>query len=195
MPSARGAEGPEEVEPVEPMVATLKRAAAALRDAGIPFAVAGGFAAWARGGSASEHDVDLMICAPDVDRALEVLAEVGMRTERPPEEWLVKAWDGDVQVDLIFRPSGVDRVDDLLERAEIVRVAAMDMPVIAPDDLLVTKLGALWDHNLDYEVLLRTARELREQVDWQAVRERTAGSPFARAFFSLAEDLEIVPRR
>ena len=27
-----------------------------------------------------------------------------MTPERPPEEWLVKAWDGDMLVDLIFDP-------------------------------------------------------------------------------------------
>ena len=28
--------------------------------------------------------------------------EAGLRAEDPPEEWLVKAWDGDTLVDLIF---------------------------------------------------------------------------------------------
>jgi hypothetical protein len=52
---------------------------------------------------------------------------------------------------------------------------------------------ALSEHALRYESLLRIARALREQVDWGAVRDRTAGSPFARAFFVLAEGLEILP--
>jgi hypothetical protein len=38
------------------------------------------------------------------------------------------------------------------------------------------------------------ARALREQVDWDAVRERTRESPYARAFFYLAEELEIIER-
>jgi hypothetical protein len=33
---------------------------------------------------------------------------------------------------------------------------------------------------------------LREQIDWEEVRRRTASSPFARAFFTLVEELEIV---
>ena len=40
--------------------------------------------------------------------------------------------------------------------------------------------------------MLKIARTLREQVDWEEVRERTAESPFARAFFTLVEGLEIV---
>ena len=29
-----------------------------------------------------------------------------MRFEDPPEEWLVKVWDGDILVDLIHHPEG-----------------------------------------------------------------------------------------
>ncbi len=175
------------------MLPSLKKAAAALRDADIPFAVGGGFAAWARGGSASDHDVDLMIAEPDAERALAALEGAGMRTGRPPEGWLVKAWDGDVLVDLIYGPSGVSGSEELLKRADVMRVEAMTMPVITADDLLVTKLSALAEHTLDYEGVLRTARELREQIDWDEVRERTADSPFARTFFFLAEQLGVTP--
>jgi len=175
------------------MLPSLKKAAAVLRDADIDFAVAGGFAAWARGGSASLHDVDLMIAESDADRALVALAAAGMRTARPPEGWLVKAWDGDVLIDLIYQPSGVSGSEEVLKRAEVIRVEAMTMPVITADDLLVTKLAALSEHSLDFEAVVRTSRELREQIDWDDVRRRTSDSPFARAFFVLAEDLGIVP--
>jgi hypothetical protein len=174
------------------MLPSLKKAAAVLRDADIPFAVAGGFAAWARGGTASDHDVDLMIAESDADRALDALAAAGMRTDRPPEGWLVKAWDDDVLIDLIYGPSGVEGSEELMKRADLIRVEAMVMPVITADDLLVTKLAAMGEHTLDYEGVLRTARELREQVNWDDVRERTFDSPFARAFFTLAQDLGIV---
>jgi hypothetical protein len=57
----------------------------------------------------------------------------------------------------------------------------------------VTKLMALSEHALRYESLLRISRALREQVDWATVRARTETSPFARAFFVLAEGLAILP--
>ena len=85
---------------------TLKQVAAALRDAEIPFVLGGGFAAWASGGAAVRPDLDLMLKPEDADRALEVLARRACETEKPPEEWLYKAWDGDLLVDLIFRPQG-----------------------------------------------------------------------------------------
>ena len=40
--------------------------------------------------------------------------------------------------------------------------------------------------------MLEIARSLREQIDWDFVRERTDDSPFARAFFTLVEELGIV---
>jgi hypothetical protein len=36
------------------------------------------------------------------------------------------------------------------------------------------------------------ARPVREQVDWEEVRERTAESPYARTFFTLVEGLDVV---
>ncbi|WP_245568277.1 BON domain-containing protein [Nocardia jiangxiensis] len=44
---------------------------------------------------------------------------------------------------------------------------------------------------LEHTGLLRTARELREQVDWSRVAERAGMSPCARAFLGLLDDLHI----
>jgi hypothetical protein len=90
--------------PFSDIEATLKKAGAALRDADVPFLLGGSLASWARGGPETRHDLDLMIRPEDVERALDALVAVGMEPERPPEEWLVKAWDGDVLVDLIHSP-------------------------------------------------------------------------------------------
>ena len=177
------------------MMAALKKAGAALRDADIPFAVGGGFAIWSRGGTASDHDVDLLVKEDDAERALSVLADQGMRCERPPEGWLVKAYEGDVLIDLIYRPAGLDVDDELLARCEPGLFEAMELPVLPPADVLVSKLLSLAEHELDYDGLLELTRLVREQIDWASVRERTAESPFARAFFTMAEGLELVPGR
>jgi hypothetical protein len=171
----------------------LKRAAAALRRADVPFLLGGSLASWARGGPESRHDLDLMIRPADAERALEVLREEGMRPERPPEDWLVKAWDGDTLVDLIFFPKGMPIDDEVIARGEVRSVLGLDIRVMALEDVLVTKLMALSEHALRYEGLLQIARALREQVDWEDVRERTEESPFARAFFVLLEGLAILP--
>ena len=174
------------------LIESLKKAAGALRDAGITFVLGGGIASAARGGPESDHDVDLLLRPSDADGALNVLEEAGFKPEKPPEGWLYKAWDGDVFVDLIFRTSEGDVTEDLIERASEMEVYAVPMLVLAPEDLLVSKLLALDEMVLDYKSILEVARALREQVDWPSVRARTSESPFARAFFTLVEELEIV---
>jgi predicted nucleotidyltransferase len=171
----------------------LKRSAAALREAGIPFLLGGSLASWARGGPETRHDLDLMIKPEDVEASLAALEAAGMRPERPPEEWLVKAWDGDTLVDLIYCPKGLPMDDDVIARGEELAVLGMEIRVMALEDVMATKLMALTEHSLRYEGLLQIARALREQIDWHAVRSRTESSPFARAFFVLLEGLEILP--
>jgi hypothetical protein len=48
------------------------------------------------------------------------------------------------------------------------------------------------DHYLDYTGLLKLVRAVREQVDWDQVRNRAAQSPYARAFFTLLDELDVV---
>jgi hypothetical protein len=174
------------------MVPTLKKTAAALRDADIPYLVAGGVASWVRGGPSTDHDLDFLIKPDDADRALAVLEEAGLRPEKPPEEWLYKAWDGETLVDLIFCPAGLDVDDELIERGEEREVEAMTMRVMRPEDLLVSKIMAMTEHSINYRSCLEIARSLREQIDFDDVRERTKDSPYGRAFFVIAEGLQIV---
>lgn len=181
----------------EDLLTTMKRTCAVLRDADVRFALGGGLATWARGGPGTEHDVDLVIRRDDVERALDALQAAGLRTERPPEDWLVKAYDGEgadqVMVDLIFHPSGIEVDDDFLDRCEELMVHAMRLPAMRVEDVLVSKLLSLTEHHLDFSRLLETSRSLREQIHWREVRERTGASPFARAFFALVEELGVLP--
>jgi hypothetical protein len=173
---------------------SLKRIVAILRESGIPFLVGGSAALWARGGPQYVKDLDFIVKPQDAERALQALVQAGMESSRPPEEWLLKAVDGNVDVDLIYDPSGFTIDDAVIERGDALDVIGMSMPIMALEDIFTTKLLSLKEHYLDYEGLLPFARALREQVDWEEVRERTSESPFARAFFTLVEELEIVPR-
>jgi hypothetical protein len=182
----------DDVQAFSDIEQALKKAAAALREADVPFLLGGSLASWARGGPETRHDLDLMIRPEDVDAAIAALQAAGLRPEDPPEEWLVKAWDGDVLVDLIFAPKGMEMTTEVMARGEVLSVLGMEMRVMALEDVLVTKLMALSEHALRYESLLPIARALREQVDWADVRARTSASPFARAFFVMLEGLGIV---
>ena len=179
----------------EDLTGALKKAAQALREADLPFIVAGGLASYARGGPPTEHDVDLALRPADAERALTVLEKSGMRGERPPEEWLFKVFDpsaNEAMIDIIFRPVGIDIDDGFFDRADEMEVEAVKMLVMSADDLLTTKLLALSEHHVDYDSVLEIGRILREQIDWEDVRRRTEHSPYARAYFTLVNELGIV---
>lgn len=181
-------------ESVQILVSTMKRAGAALREADVEFMLGGGLAVWARGGPPTDHDVDFFVREEDAERALEALVQAGMRREQPPEEWLYKAYDGPVLVDLIFHPTGGQIDDEHFARATEMEVLALRMLVASIDDVLVTKLLAITEQEPDFGAVLEIARALREQIDWDFVRARSASSPFAQAFMTLVEGLGIVER-
>ncbi len=177
----------------EQLVEVMKKSAGALRDAEIPFALGGGIACWARGGPETNHDVDFLVRPNDADAALDALAGVGMRTERPPEGWLYKAWDDPCHVDVIFETTSGPITDEIFEHADEIEVYAVRMRVASLEDVLVAKLLALNEQSLDYRPVLEISRSLREQIDWDVLREQTAESPYAAAFFTLVERLGVAP--
>jgi predicted nucleotidyltransferase len=176
----------------ETLLEAMKKAAGVLNDAGIPFVLGGGLACWARGGPKTEHDVDLLVRPDDAEKAQQALAQAGMRTERPPEGWLLKAYEDGVLIDLIFAPRGGVIDDEVFSRAEDLEVHAMRLKVAPLEDVLVQKLLALSEQNPDLSSVLELGRSLREQVNWDDVRERTQESPWAKAYFTLLEELEII---
>jgi Nucleotidyl transferase of unknown function (DUF2204) len=175
------------------LIETMKKAAAALDAAGVPVLLGGGLAAWARGGPPTDHDVDFFVREEHAAAGVAALEQVGMRAEQPPEGWLYKAWDGDVLVDLIYRPSGGAVDDAMFARASKLEVMALTLDVAAIDDVLATKVLALNEQCPDFRHVLEIARALREQVDWDHLRVRIDGSPFGAAFMTLVERLRIAP--
>src|SRR3954453_5024912 len=179
--------------PFADIEATLKKSVAAFREAGVPALLAGSLAVWARGGPETRHDLDFVVKPSDAEKALQALVDAGMKAERPPEGWLLKAWDDEVLVDVIFEPRGLVVDDDLIARGEEREVMAIGIRLMALEDVLVSKLMSLDEHSADYSQILLMTRPLRERIDWQDLRCRTGGSPFAKAFFTLAEELGIAP--
>ena len=174
----------------------LKRVAAALKDADVTFALAGSYASWARGGPEPEHDVDFLVPAEEIERALKACADRGLRTERPPEDWLAKVYDDSadepVLVDLIHRTSGGEVDRDALLEADQLAVDSVLMPVIESTEFLRQRLHALSEHACDFGALLPHVRALREQVDWTRIRREIVGNPYAETFLSLCEKLALI---
>jgi len=180
-------------DPFKEFEATLKKSVAAFREAHVPALLGGSLAIWARGGPETKHDLDFVVRQQDADRALQALVDVGMRPEKPPEGWLYKAWDGDILVDVIFQPRGLEVTDEVFARGETREVLAISVNLMALEDVFATKLLSIDEHNCDYQSVLLMARSLREQIDWEQLHERVGDYPFAQAFFVLVEALEIVP--
>jgi hypothetical protein len=175
----------------QPLRVAMKKVATALKGANVPFALSGGYASWARGGPEPSHDVDFVLLADDVPHALQVLDAAGLRVVEPPEDWLVKVYDGDALVDLIFRPAERPVTREQLDAANEVRVDSVVMPVQSATDLLAAKLLVLNEHYCDFARLFPHIRALREQVDWPALHEVVGHSPFARSFLALCGELGI----
>jgi hypothetical protein len=158
----------------EELIEAMKVAASVLERAGIPFALGGGLAIWARGGPRSEHDVDLIVPPEHADEALEALGRAGLKTARPPEDWLFKAWhENGVLIDLIFRPAGGLTLDDV-DRAPVLEVMAMRLRVMTPEDVMTSKLLALTEQEPNFHDVLELARAIREQIDWQVLHASEA---------------------
>ncbi|WP_308441804.1 nucleotidyltransferase family protein [Micromonospora gifhornensis] len=177
----------------ETLLHTLKKVAAVLKQADIPFALGGSFAVYAHGGHSSEHDVDFLIRQGDVDAALEALVAAGFTAERPPEDWLVKVYDGGRMVDLIHRPIETPVTEETFTDTVVRPVDAIHMPVLSATQLMVHKLLSFSQHYCDFARGLPLARSLREQIDWERVRKDTQHSPYAEAFLVLLDRLDVVP--
>lgn len=171
----------------------LKRVAVTLKESGLPFALSGSYAAWARGAPEPTHDVDFVVAEDDAPRVAEHLAGAGLRVEQPPEDWLFKVHTDGSLVDVLFRANGKPvRREDLAE-LEDLDVISVRMPVQSATELVAQKLLSLDERYCDFSRVLPLVRALREQVDWARVRERARGQDFAEVFLDLATRLGIAP--
>lgn len=170
----------------------LKLVAVAFKDAEVPFALAGGYALWARGAPEPHHDVDFVVAEEDRERAASALAERGLEVVEPPEDWLFKVFVDGAMVDVLFRLHGAPVTRDLLGGADRLEVESVQMPVLDATSLVSAKLGALDERACDLGKVLPAARAVREQVDWGRVARDVAGNDFAEVTLLLLERLGVV---
>ncbi len=183
---------PVDDDPRECVRDLLKRTAVALKEGDVPFALCGGYAAWMRGAPEPDHDADFLVPAAEAERAAKVLADAGLQVVDPAEDWLLKVVRDDVFVDVLWRTCGRPVETDLIDRADVLPVLSVQMPVLTATDVVVTKLMALDEHYCDFGRMLPVARALREQVDWAVVEREVAGNDFAVVFLQLLGRLGVV---
>jgi hypothetical protein len=170
----------------------LKSVATTLKRTSVPFALAGGYAVWARGGPESTHDVDFVVAPDHVDAARAALLSSGHEAHTSTEDWLDKVTLDGVVVDLIHRLPIGDVDEALLARCDDLSVDSVVMPVMCATDLLLSRMLAFSVHSCDFAPPLGFARALREQVDWARVRSEAKDDPFARAFLGLLVSLDVI---
>lgn len=186
-----GAEDETETGGRQDLREALKRTAVVLKDGGFTFALAGGYAAWARGAPEPSHDVDFVVVADEQARAADHLEAAGLRVERPPEDWLFKVHTDGSMVDVTYRAASEPVQPEHLADATTLEVLSVEMPVLSATAVMVSKLAALDEHYCDFSLLLPVARGLREQVDWAHVRDRLPDNDFAQVFLDLLARLRI----
>jgi len=136
--------------------------------------------------------VDFLFKRSDAETVLAILAEAGLRTEIPAEGWLVKVYEEDRLVDLIFSPVQRPVTDETLADTDVLPVNACHMPVLSATELMIHKILSYGPHSCDYSRALPVARALREQIDWARVERQVARSPYAQTFLILLDKLGVV---
>ncbi|AOT57414.1 MULTISPECIES: nucleotidyltransferase family protein [Streptomyces] len=170
-----------------------KQVAGILKAGGHRFALAGSVAAYAHGVPASlQHDTDFAVLREDEQAVTEALQSAGIRVRKPPEDWLIKATCRGEEIDLIFELARHPVTAELLERAQVLPVDSVHMPVLAPTDLMGSQLAAFSEHHCDFGSVLPIARVLRERIDWDLLRRESAGRPMPEAFLYLLERLNVI---
>jgi predicted nucleotidyltransferase len=145
-----------------------------LRTAGVSFAILGGVASAGYGRSRWTKDIDVFCRPEDADRVLDALASAVFAVERTNPAWIYKAFRDGVQVDVIFKVKGGLYFDErMAARMRSVTLVGVDVPAIAPEDLVVMKalshdeesprhwhdaLAVLAAADLEWDYLLERAR-------------------------------------
>ncbi|WP_434091205.1 nucleotidyltransferase family protein [Streptomyces flaveus] len=193
--SRRPDAGAEQLPPDrhQAILEATKQVAALLKRQGHDFALAGSVAVYAHGGAGSlQHDADFCIRPEDAEAVAATLEDAGLTVYAPPEDWLLKAKCLGQDVDLIFGLAHGPVSTELLGRAQELSVDSVQMPVLAPTDLLRSLLAAFSEHHCDFGAVLPIARLLREKVDWGQIRREFGDAPMPAAFLYLLERLDVI---
>jgi hypothetical protein len=161
----------------EDFVVAFHRACDALEGAGVRYLFMGGIASIVHGRTSWTHDLDVFIRRADEPAVVEALVAAGYRLDRTPSSWLSKLWMGDVFLDVIYSSSGpLDMDDAMVERGEVAEVWDRKVPILGPEDLVVTKTLAHGEETSHYwwDALAIIAKR---ELDWDYLVTRARCGP------------------
>jgi len=136
----------------------------------------GGAYAFARYTGIERHtkDFDIFIRRSDWDRACEILAKAGYKTELKFAHWIGKAYHNDDFIDLIFSAgNGVAEVDDVwFDKAVKERVLGLDVRLIPPEEMLWSKGLIMERERFDGADVAHVIHAMGPKLDWRRVIDR-----------------------
>ena len=172
----------------------LRGVSEGLDEAGIPHLFMGGIASIVHGRTSWTHDIDVFLPPAHEPDALKVLVERGFTALEPEHVWLSKVEMDGVVVDLIHRAEGPVFVDDeMLSRAVVREVWGVPVKVMAPEDLIVTKVLAHGEETAHYwwDILAIVAAC---DLDWDYLVHRARRGPrrvLSVLFYAQSSDLTV----
>ncbi|MBK8905000.1 MAG: nucleotidyltransferase [Anaerolineaceae bacterium] len=144
----------------------------ALNEGGVPYLVAGAHAKHAYTGVWRDtKDLDLFLCAADLERVLDLLANEGLDTSVEYPHWLAKASNDDYFIDLIFGMGhGRIQVDESwFAHKRPIEVAGVETFLIPPEELFVSKAFVIERYRCDVADILHLVLSLKGELDWARV--------------------------
>jgi len=144
----------------------------AMNEHGLPYAVAGAFALQKYTGIwRLTKDLDLFLKSEDVPAALEYLKQQNFECETPDPVWLSKAFRGEYFVDLISGMSNAVIVvdDSWLRRAQPASIAGIETQILAPEDLLASKLFVTRRERFDGGDIAHIIYRTQGKLEWQRI--------------------------
>jgi hypothetical protein len=176
----------------------------ALGKVGIPFAVAGAFALHKHTGIwRNTKDLDVVLEANSVPRALSCLRQMGFITHIQDPVWLAKAWRGEYFVDLITALGNAVLIVDRswLDRAEPYTVFDVSCPVLAAEEMIASKIFISRRERFDGADVAHLIRASSNRLDWERLQQLLTGH-WELLFWSLVffayvypANLDLIPQQ
>jgi Nucleotidyl transferase of unknown function (DUF2204) len=138
----------------------------------VPYTVAGAFALQQYTGIwRSTKDLDVFLCADHQADALKLLGERGFACETCDPVWLAKAHRGDYFVDLITGMSNAVIVVDRswMERAHPAMVLGIPTRILAPEELLTSKLFVARRERFDGADIAHIIYGTKGRMEWDRI--------------------------
>ena len=158
-----------------------------LEQKNVPFAVSGAFALRQHTGIFRfTKDLDLFLTSKNAGRALQFLEEHGFETEICDPVWLAKAHRDDFFVDLITGMSNAAIVveDSWIERAKPAVIYGVETRVLAPEDLIASKLFVTRRERFDGADIAHVIYGTQGKLDWRLVLQ-TVGEHWEMLLWAL----------